>query len=140
MPFSFTKSISFIDLFSPDHLYNYPYQDSWVKNDEQFYDSDSGMWFGKEVKRLSKKSRASRKSKKLLVQPTLCDKNPSSTSELQKTSDHNDEESVAEAKPRVSPRLFKPVSQGNSTKQGVLPLSISEYSDSCPLQRPLYHQ
>lgn len=85
-------------------MYNYPYDDSWINDSEQVYNSDSDIWFGNELKRLSKRCRrVSRNSKKLLAQQT-----PDSTdgASSKKKSESVDEGTAVKAtKPRTSPRL-----------------------------------
>ena len=95
------------DSYSPDHMYSYPYDDSWINNGEQCYDSDSDLWFGKELKKLSKRcKRFSRNSKKLHAQKSL--ENEEVTSKNKRSESSNEGTAVKVTKPRASPRLLKP--------------------------------
>ena len=139
---SITFSSQFIDDYSPEHWYNYPFDESWKNNTEPFYDSDSEMWFGKDIKQLSRRcKRISRKSRKLHAHPTTtCDKNASNinTHQLQQKVDSSSEVKV---KPRTSPRSFKPEAPPRKGfKQDVSPASNPEIQDICPIKTPHRNQ
>ena len=73
-------------------------------NGEEVYSSDSDIWFGKEIKRLSK--RCKRVSKKLQAQEMLDNKDVTSSNTKSEFSDEGT--AVKATKPNISPRLFKP--------------------------------
>ena len=119
-------------------MYSYPYDDDWINNGEQAYNSDSDMWFGKELKRLSQRcKRFSRNSKKLRAQQTLDSKDVSSSNKKSKSSDEGI--AVKVAKPKTSPRLLKPEPQPRKfCKQDESPVSTSDGPDANPM-KPSIH-
>ena len=94
----------FVDSYSPDNAYSYPYADDWMNSVEQCHGSDSDLWFGDGLKRLSKKSKRTSGSRKRLQS----EEGFSCTSKSQQCVGCNDDETAVKVKPRTSPRSFKP--------------------------------
>ena len=132
---NFTCVCLFVDSYSPDHTYCYPYDECWLNNGETCYDSDSEMWFGRDLKRLSQRcKRISRNSKKLRKAVTNINK-------LQQKLDSTGDDTVVKEKPRTSPRLFKPEAPPRKAyKQDVLPVSTSDIRDVGPMKSTYHDQ
>ena len=115
-------------------MYNYPYDDSWINNGEEAYNSDSDIWFGKELRKLSQRcKRISRNSKKLRAQQTP--DNTDVTSLKQKATSGDEGTAVKTTKPRTSPRLLKPEARPRKVfKQEESSISTSDSLNDNPMK------
>lgn len=106
-----------------------------MANDGQFYDSDSDMWLGQELKQLSKRcKRISRNGKKL-------NSRNENTNELQQKFDSNHERGAIKVKPRTSPRTFKPEALPRKNfRHDASPVTTPDVRDASPTKTPNHNQ
>ena len=121
----------FVDSYSPDNAYCYPYFNDWMSSVEQGHGSDSDLFFGDGPKRLSKKSKRISGSKIRLQSEhgSLC------TSTSRQCVECNDEESTVKVKPRTSPKSFKPQAAPRKFCMSPPPVRDVSPTKSCDQQR-----